>query len=118
MPWVEESVMSQRQRMVEQLLLPNANVSKICKAFNVSRKTAYKWLERYKEGGLDALQDVTRARRNQSQKVAPAIETLIVDTHKEYPYWGPKKLRDYLKYSDVEDVHRFEVEKIVQDLIK
>ena len=52
MAWLEESVMSQRQRLIEQLLLPNANVSALCDLFKISRKTAYKWLTRYREGGL------------------------------------------------------------------
>ncbi|WP_420798066.1 helix-turn-helix domain-containing protein, partial [Legionella quateirensis] len=47
--------MSQRQRLIDQLLLPNANVSELCKSFNVSRKTAYKWLSRYRLGGFSAL---------------------------------------------------------------
>jgi len=96
MPWQEESVMCQRQRLIEQLLLPNANVSQICKQFNISRKTAYKWLKRYRTEGIEALQDVSRKPHCQPCKITAKMESVILDTHQTYPYWGPRKLRDYL----------------------
>lgn len=96
MPWRKESVMSQRLRMVELLLLPDSNVSEICERFNVSRKTAYKWLNRYLEGGYEALGDMSREPNNQPNKTVSKLEDLVIATHKEYPYWGPRKLRDYL----------------------
>ncbi len=96
MPWSEESVMSQRLRLVEQLLLPDANVSSICKSFNISRKSAYKWLSRYNEGGPSALSNHSKEPRNQPGKTPEDLERRIVELHKDYPYWGPRKLRDYL----------------------
>lgn len=100
MPWKEESVMSQRIKLVELLLLPNSNVTEICLRFNVSRKTAYKWLARYHEGGVAALEDVSRAPSLQPGKISSDIEQRIVTAHKEYPYWGPRKLRDYLLHTE------------------
>ena len=88
--------MSQRLKLIEQLLLPNANVTAICESFNISRKTAYKWLSRYQEMGAQGLSDQSKEPTRQPNKVSETIETLIVSTHKEYPYWGPRKLRDYL----------------------
>lgn len=98
MPWNEESVMSQRLRLVEQLLLPNSNVTEICRKFNVSRKTAYKWVERYKNGGFMALENLSRAPCAQPGRVSDDIEQRIVNLHREYPYWGPRKLHDYLHH--------------------
>lgn len=96
MPWSEESVMSQRLRLVEQLLLPNANVTEVCQRFNVSRKTAYKWLERYKIGGFAALDNLSRAPCIQQGKIPSELEQRIVSVHREHPYWGPRKIHDYL----------------------
>lgn len=88
--------MSQRQRLVEQLLLPEANVSELCKIFKVSRKTAYKWLSRYHTGGFPSLSDRSKEPIKQPNKSSFEMEDLIVKLHKENPYWGPRKLRDYL----------------------
>jgi transposase len=96
LPWNEESVMSQRQRLIEQLLLPNANISELCKLYKVSRKTAYKWLSRYHAGGFSSLGDRSKAPINQPNKLSCDMEARIVRLHQEHPYWGPRKLRDYL----------------------
>lgn len=95
LPWQEESVMSQRQRLIEQLLLPNANVSELCRTFHVSRKTAYKWLSRYQEAGYFALVNRSKEPINHPNKVSFEMEDEIIAVHKENPYWGPRKLRDY-----------------------
>jgi transposase len=56
MPWKECSVMDERLRFVARLLDGEA-MSKVCRAFGISRKTSYKIFERYKEHGLGALTD-------------------------------------------------------------
>ena len=60
MPWIKESVMSQRLSLVEQMLLPGCNVKSLCQEYGISRKTAYKWLDRYNNGGASALEDSSR----------------------------------------------------------
>lgn len=98
LPWNEESVMSQRQRLIEQLLLPNANVSELCKSYKISRKTAYKWLSRYHSDGLSSLCNRSTKPTNQPNKLSSEMEECIVTLHQENPYWGSRKLRDHLLY--------------------
>lgn len=88
--------MSQRQRLIEHLLLPDVNVSEVCSLFKISRKTAYKWLSRYREGGLLSLSNQSKEPHSQPNKVSDDLEKRIVLLHHEHPYWGPRKLRDYL----------------------
>ena len=96
LPWNEESIVSQRLRLIEQLLLPNANVSEVCKSFNISRKSAYKWLSRYNSGGITSLTDRSKAPIHQPCKTSSELEERIIESHQENPYWGPRKLRDHL----------------------
>lgn len=96
MPWYKESKVSQRQRLIEQMLLPGANVSALCREAGISRKTAYKWLARYDSGDLRSLVDHSKARRHQSQQTNKQVESIIINSHHENPYWGPEKLRSYL----------------------
>lgn len=96
LPWNKESVMCQRQRLIEQLLLPGVTVSEICNSFKISRKTAYKWLSRYREGGLSSLSNLSKEPHTQPGKISDDLEERIVMLHHEHPYWGPRKLRDYL----------------------
>ena len=66
MPWNEVDVVKQRKHMIELLSISDANVSEICRRLNVSRKTAYKWLNRAREAPGDDLswaRDRSRRRR-------------------------------------------------------
>lgn len=97
MPWQRVELMEQRRALVEQLLLPNANVNDVCQKFNVSRKTAYKWLNRYrKDSNLSSLKSRSTARKNQPQQASPEVEEKIISAHMTYPCWGPRKLKAFL----------------------
>lgn len=104
MPWQKESVMSQRRRLVEQMLLPGANISALCVQWNISRPTAYKWLERYTRGGLGALADASKEPLSQPTKTADAIERVVISAHKEFPFWGPYKLKQYLRNENLLEI--------------
>jgi transposase len=51
--------MDERLRFVAQLL-DGEPMTEVCRAFGISRKTGYKIFERYKEHGLEALNDWSR----------------------------------------------------------
>src|SRR3954447_8924128 len=59
MPWKESSVMDERLRFVGRLLDGEA-MTDLCREFGISRKTGYKIFDRYKECGLEALNDRSR----------------------------------------------------------
>ena len=46
MPRNKVELMLKRKVLIEKLLLPNTNLSAICRVGNISRKTTYKWLAR------------------------------------------------------------------------
>lgn len=59
------------------------NVAGLCRAEGISRKTFYKWVRRYREGGIEALEDrSTRPRRSPGQIVVE-VEDRIVRLRKE-----------------------------------
>jgi transposase InsO family protein len=47
MPWLETDVRDQRIRFVVAASHPTTNMTAICRAFGISRKTGYKWLGRH-----------------------------------------------------------------------
>ncbi len=51
MPWKEVSVMSQRLEFVQMASGEQANIRQLCRHFNISAPTAYKWLNRFQESG-------------------------------------------------------------------
>ncbi len=56
MPWKDLSVVSIREQFVVRAEVgPNVKLAAICRDYGISRKTGYKWIERYKQDGVLAL---------------------------------------------------------------
>jgi hypothetical protein len=60
MPWNECKPMDERLRFVARLL-EGEKMAPLCRKFGISRVTGYKIFDRYKECGLDALHDRSKA---------------------------------------------------------
>jgi len=56
MPWKTTTDMEQLNRFVLLARSGRFSVSDLCEQFGISRKTGYKHLERYAQGGLSALE--------------------------------------------------------------
>ncbi len=103
MPWNQTDPMKQRTRFVLAYEDGLYTMTELCARFGVSRKTGYKWLDRYHEQGLDGLKDQSRAPHYCPHRTAEDIEALLLETRRSHPRWGPRKLIDYLRprYPDV-----------------
>ena len=97
MPWKRATTMSQRKEFVEVASREDVNMSELCRAYGISRKTGYKWLKRYRRGGIDALQDMSRRLTHSPARTVEPVEQRIVQTRQNHPYWGGRKIRSYLK---------------------
>jgi transposase InsO family protein len=97
MPWRETCPMDQRRKFIEDWLGDEWNLADLCKGYGISRKTGYKWLERFKNGGFSDLADRFRAHRSHPSTTARLIEAQIVQLRHRYPFWGPRKLKRRLE---------------------
>lgn len=59
------------------------NVTQVCAESGVSRKTFYKWVRRYVEGGIDALEDRSTRPRSSPNQIGVEVEDKIVRLRKE-----------------------------------
>ena len=90
--------MEERKRFIEDWLAGGRdNVAALCRLYEISRKTGYKWLERFREGGLAALKDRSHAAHQQPRRIAEELEQQLVEARRLHPSWGPKKLRAWLE---------------------
>ncbi|WP_297588010.1 integrase core domain-containing protein [Roseibium sp.] len=87
--------MDERLRFVARLL-EGEKMAPMCREFGISRVTGYKIFERYKECGLDGLNDRSRRPYRQANKLPFQIERCILGLKREYPSWGAPKIRDKL----------------------
>jgi len=90
-PWRESSPVTERERFIDEYIRREYSVADLCRRFEISRKTAYKWIDRF----LSGCELVDRSRRPHSspRAVAQWLEEAIVAARKQRPRWGPKKLR-------------------------
>lgn len=96
MPWDVKDVVERRLELVEAMLIPGVNVTRLCEHFGVSTKTAYKWKHRYEADGVDGLADQSRAPRSSPNKTDPRVEEQVCDVRGEFPLWGARKLKKVL----------------------
>lgn len=71
-------------------------MTELCDRFGVSRKTGYKWLNRFAEVGLEGLEDHSRAPQSCPHVTPPKTVAALVRARQAHPTWGPKKLVPYL----------------------
>ncbi len=83
--------MDLREQFVLRAKAPGANVSALCREFEISRKTGHKWLRRFEQGGVTALLDESRRPRGQIACSGEAVLHVLAAREK-YRRWGPKKL--------------------------
>lgn len=96
MPWKVRSLLSQRHKFCK-LALETSNFSALCKRYEISRKTGYKWLALYRQYGYNGLYDLSRRPHRIPNRISGEIESLLVHLHKHYPRWGPRKLHALMK---------------------
>jgi transposase InsO family protein len=97
MPWKETAPMEQRMLFIAGLKDGGLTMSEACRVFGVSRKTGYKWLERYKTDGARGLEDQSRAPKTTPWAISDELAETLVKERKARPHWGPQKILDSLR---------------------
>jgi transposase InsO family protein len=94
--WKESSVMNQRIQMISEYESGDYEISELAQMYDVSRKTVYKWVERFEHGGWDGLKDRSRAPRHHPNATEVEIQRLVIGLKGRWPLWGAPKLRQKL----------------------
>jgi transposase InsO family protein len=97
MPWKECSVLSTRQEFVRLASQPQANRADLCRRFQISRKTAYKWLARYQQDPAASLQDRSHRPQRLHQPTGEAMTAQVLQVRQAHPAWGGRKIRRLLQ---------------------
>jgi transposase InsO family protein len=97
MSWEVESLMSLRHEFVSFAGRPDANVSALCRRYQISRKTGYKWLARSRSDPADALADRPRRPACSPGKTPAEVEQLVLGVRSEHPAWGARKIKRRLE---------------------
>mgnify|MGYP001815804456 CR=1 FL=1 len=95
MPWKECKPMDERLKFVARLL-DGEKMAPLCREFGVSRVTGYKIFNRYKDCGLEGLQDRSRRPYRHANQLPFQIERTILQLKRKHASWGAPKIRDKL----------------------
>jgi transposase InsO family protein len=80
-----------RYRAVLQVL-DGVTVAQAARQAGASRQSVYSWVERYHDGGLDALVDKSRRPHSSPHQVAAEVEALVCELRRSYPRWGARRI--------------------------
>jgi putative transposase len=95
MPWKETCVMDERMKFVA-MLLDGDSMTRACEELGISRKTGYKFWNRYQNTGAYALVDRSRKPHRFANQLPEQIERTLIKLKKQKPYWGAPKIRELL----------------------
>jgi transposase InsO family protein len=97
MPWKGVTVSEQRERFLEDYRLNYYSISELAERFNISRKTAHKWIARFEEHGLEGYQERSRRPHGCPWQTEPRVRQEVIRLRKAHPHWGPRKLLNLMQ---------------------
>lgn len=88
--------MDQRVAFIAEWLRAEWTMTELADRYQISRKTAYKWVDRYEADPAAGLGDRSRAPKAHGRAMADPMRDAILALRRRHPHWGPKKLRAIL----------------------
>ena len=89
MPWKETRIMDQKTEFALKALNA-ANFRELCREYQISPKTGYKWKTRFVAKGLNGLAEMSRKPKGHPHELAETVVCEIVRLKLAHPHWGPR----------------------------
>jgi hypothetical protein len=91
MGWKGVTIMDQRVRFIGEYLRGYFPFNELCLQFSISRKTGYKWVERYKQEGIEGLSDRSHRTHRCPHMTDESIIEAFVQARMKHPTSGAKE---------------------------
>lgn len=95
MGWSEVSIMSMRREFVQLATREGSNIRELCRRYEISPTTAYKWIARGRSPS-ETYEDRSRRPHHSPTQTDRAMEELILQVRDEHPVWNARKVRRVL----------------------
>lgn len=92
MPWSETKPMDQKTQFIADYLRQSLEMTELCELYGISRKTGYKWIERYLKQGPRGLEDRSRSPARHPNQTPDEVVEGLLEIRQRHPSWGAKKL--------------------------
>lgn len=112
MPWKVAAVSEVRGDFITSVLTLRKGVAEASREFGISRKTAYKWLRRYREDPNASLEDRSRRPERSPNRTSEAVEKQILKLRRCLK-WGARKIHAYLRDRGVDVPDRRTVHRVL-----
>ena len=96
MPWKETTTMEQKIEFICEWRTGKYTITELCKNFEISRPTAYKFINRFEKLGFEGLKEQSRTPKKHPNATKENIVDGILKLKKKYSLWGAKKIRKLL----------------------
>jgi transposase InsO family protein len=90
--------MQKKLDFIKDVLSGNYSIAELARRYTISRKTAYKYIDRYHREGEKGLHELSRAPHKHPNSTPEKVIKEIVNTKLSYKAWGPKKIVAKLKH--------------------
>jgi transposase len=97
MPWKENRILDQRLQFLSSYQKEEMSVADLCRAYGISRPTAYRWINRYNETGPEGLVDRSRRPHTCWHATLEPMENAILVLRAKHPSCGARKLKARLE---------------------
>ncbi len=95
-PWKNVSPDLEQIRFIQRWQEGGVSFVALCRAFDISRETGYKRIQRFEAWSWEGLGDLSRAPHSHPNRMERGVEERIIAARHEHPTWGPKKLVAWL----------------------
>jgi putative transposase len=97
MPWKTHSLLEARQRFVQAAMRGRQSVAQLCRQAHISRKTGFKWLNRFRVLGGPGLANRSRRPKHSPRQTPRRWCKALVQVRQQHPSWGGKKIYAFLR---------------------
>lgn len=102
MPWKETVAMKERLSFVARHSLGTLSMTRLCADYGISRKTGYKWINRYADEGPSAFVERSHAPHVVANRVPDDIAQHVIAVRRAHKTWGPRKVLAWLEAREPE----------------
>lgn len=96
MPWKETTTMEQKVEFICEWRTGKYSITELCKTFNISRPTAYKFITRFENDGIEGLKKQSTAPKKHPNSTKDEVIKNIIQLKEKHKLWGAKKIRRLL----------------------
>lgn len=93
-------------------------MTELCRQYGISRKTGYKWVRRFEQGGELGLQERSHAPLTRPNRTDEEVCQALLAFRRDHPTWGPRKILCVLAQQQPALADRLPAPSTVGDLLQ